>query len=229
MQGWQSDIWTALPGIVQSFDNAALTCVVQPAIRFKITDPALRTYSSPTMSMDPSGQYAWDQMPLLLDCPVVFPGGGGVTLTFPIRAGDEVLVILASRCIDAWWAQGGIQNQAMMRMHDLSDGFVLPAVRSQPNKFTASTSNAQLRTDDGTVSVSLNPTTHAIAVATTGAATVSAGSATVTAATIQLTGNVTVTGNLSVSGTMTNNGTNIGKTHQHSGVTAGGSNTGAPI
>lgn len=239
LQGLQSDVWTALPGIIQSFDPVAMTCQVQPAIRFRISDPALNTYASDTLQRDPGGQFAWDQMPLLLDCPVVFPGGGGVTLTFPIAVGDEVLVVFASRCIDAWWQQGGIQNQAAFRMHDLSDGFVIPQVRSQPRKFTVSTGAAQLRTDDGTVVIELNPTTHAVNITTTGAVAVSSGgNSSVTAG-----GNATVT----ASGTATvqaasiilkNAGSALKKlvnetfitffnSHVHSNGN-GGANTGAP-
>lgn len=167
LQGWQADMWTATPAIVASFNEVEMTCVVQPTTRFKISRPALDTYKSETMLKDPSGEYAWDQMPLLLDCPVVFPCGGGVTLTFPIKQGDEVLIVLASRCIDAWWQQGGIQNQAVLRMHDLSDGFVLPGVRSLPRVIpNVNTTTAQFRTDDGQTFVEVNPVNHNVRVIT---------------------------------------------------------------
>ena len=218
LQGWQTDIWTIIPGIVQSFDAVARTCTIQPSIRFRINDPALRSYKSATMIKDPSGQYAWDQLPLLLDCPVVFPGGGGVTLTFPIKVGDEVLVAFSSRCIDAWWKHGGIQNQAMVRMHDLSDGFVIPDIRSQPRNFTINTNEAQLRTDDGTVSIGINPTTNKLNI-------VSGAEVDVTAPLIKLTGNVQIVGNLTVSGTMLDAGVNVGSTHVHP---VGAGTTGAP-
>jgi len=221
LNGWQADIWTAIPGIVQAFDPVKQTCEVQPTIRFKITDPALQTYKSPTLVMDPSGQFAWEQMPKLLDCPVVFPGGGGVTLTFPLAVGDEVLVVIASRCIDGWWQQGGIQNQALARMHDLSDGFVIPQVRSQKRIFTVSTNGAQLRTDDGAVAVELNPTTKAVKVTTTG-------DAEVTAANIKLNGAVTINGSLNVTGSTTLGGIVFG-THKHTGVQTGGGVSGGPI
>lgn len=231
LQGAQADIWTAIPGIVRSFNAQAMTCEVQPAIRFRITDPALNTYSSPTKTMDPSGQFAWDKMPLLLDCPVVFPGGGGVTITFPIAAGDEVLVVFASRCIDAWWQQGGIQNQAAVRMHDLSDGFVIPQVRSQPRRFTVSTSTAQLRSDDGSVLVELNPAAKTLHMVAPNGATIDA--------------NTTINGTLHVTGAITCDSTitaptvvgttdvtfagKSGANHVHSGVQSGSSNTGAPV
>ena len=116
-QGLQAGLWTALPGIVTKFDPAKMTCEVQPAIKGYVRGP--------------KGDASWVKMPLLVDCPVVFPGAGGFTLTFPIKAGDEVLVIFAARCIDSWWQSGGIQVQAELRLHDLSDGFVIPGPRSQ--------------------------------------------------------------------------------------------------
>lgn len=233
LQGERADIWTALPGIVQSFNPTAMTCSVQPALRFRIGMPALNSYSSPTMTMDPSGQFAWDQMPLLTDCPVQFPGGGGVTLTFPIQAGDEALIILASRCIDAWWAYGGIQNQNAMRMHDLSDGFIIPQVRSQPRTFAVSTTCAQLRNDAGTSFIQLNATTGEIDVTTTAAATI-------TASTLTINGNVTVNGTITGSSSITVpdlvvsasamvQGKNIGPAHVHSGVQSGINDSGGVV
>jgi phage baseplate assembly protein gpV len=160
---------------------------------------------------------------------VFFPGGGGLTLTFPIKPGDECLVIFASRCIDAWWQQGGIKGQAELRMHDLSDGFIFAGVRSQPRAFVVNTTSAQLRTDDGAAYVEVNPTSKNINVVTPANANITAGGeAKVTAPTIKLVGNVEITGNLNISGTTIGNGVNL-NTHVHTGVQPGGGNTGAPI
>lgn len=118
LEGWQSGIWTALPAIVQSFNPALSTAEVQPSLQ------ALETLVS--------GTQRWVNLPKLVDGPVLFPGGGGYRLTFPLAPGDEVLVVFSSRCIDGWWSQGGIQQQLEFRMHDLSDGFVLPMPMSRP-------------------------------------------------------------------------------------------------
>ncbi|MDP3351805.1 MAG: Gp138 family membrane-puncturing spike protein [Hydrogenophaga sp.] len=214
LEGHQTRIWTALPAIVQTFDPVRMVADVQPTITGIIRNP--------------DGTFGELQLPLLGDCPVVFPGGGGVTLTFPINPGDEVLVVFASRCIDAWWQLGGVQGQAEQRMHDLSDGFVLPQVRSQPRRFTVSTAAAQLRTDDGAVLIELNPDTQGVRVVTPGSAEVQAGgSIELQAPTIRLLGNVEHTG------TFVSNGKNIGSTHTHAGSptapTGPVSNTGTPV
>lgn len=137
MHGNQAKLWTAMPGIVESFDADKMTCVVQPAIKgvFSMSDGS--TYEV--------------TMPLLLDCPVHFVGGGGFSLTFPVTSGDECLVVFASRCIDAWWQSGGVQSQAELRMHDLSDGFAIVGFHSQPRAFGVSTANVQLVADGDVV------------------------------------------------------------------------------
>lgn len=239
-QGNQSGIWTAMPGVIESYDAAKMTVSVRPSIKAQVRNE--------------DGTFEWVALPLLVDCPVIFPSGGGFSLTFPIAAGDECLVIFASRCIDSWWESGGIQIQPDFRMHDLSDGFALLGPRSQPRVLSpsASTSGVEVRNDARTAYVridgSADVTVHTSADVTvnaggdvtvlaggnlnaTAAGNLSAtasGSATVTAPTITLTGNVSVVGNLSVSGTLINDGTNIGKTHKHTGGTLSGGLTGVP-
>ena len=145
LDGRQAEMWTALPGIVQSFDPAAMTVSVQPAVAGRISDEA--------------GKAASVDLPILPDVPVVFPGGGGFALTFPVAAGDECLVVFASRCIDAWWQSGGVGEPMEPRMHDLSDGFALVGVRSQPHRLSPAvhTGNTQLRADDGSAYVEITP------------------------------------------------------------------------
>jgi hypothetical protein len=151
-----SRLWVCMPGIVQSFNPAKRTCVVQPSTKAQIQSE--------------DGSYAWVQMPLLVDCPVLFPGGGDVVLTFPLKLGDEVLVHFGDRCIDAWWQNGGIQNQAELRMHDLSDGFAMPGPSSLPRVETGiDPTRATLRSRDGLAYVSLDPVAHIIDIIAPGA------------------------------------------------------------
>lgn len=139
----QAQMWTALPGIVKAVDLAKQTCSVQPAIRGSVTDKEGKT--SPC------------DLPLLVDVPIVFPRAGGFALTFPVQEGDECLVVFASRCIDAWWQNSGVQEPAEWRMHDLSDGFAILAPTSQPRKLDGVLSDAvHLRTDDGQAFVKID-------------------------------------------------------------------------
>lgn len=144
-EGHQARIWTALPGIVQSFDPAAMTVSVQPAVQGGVRDE--------------NGKSKNVQMPLLVDVPVVFPCGGGFSLTYPIREGDEALVVFSSRCIDGWWQGGETAPPPDSRMHDLSDGMAIIGPRSQAKKLNPAVDveNVQLRTDDGQAGLTIKP------------------------------------------------------------------------
>ena len=189
-------IWTALPGIVQSVNWSEMTCSVQPAIQSQVQNE--------------DGTISSVNLPLLIHVPIVFPSAGGFTITMPLKSNDEVLVVIASRCIDSWWQLGGIGVQAEMRMHDLSDGFAIPGPKSVPAVIpNISTTNMQIRNNAGTAYIELT-----------------AGGQ------INLVGNVQVTGTLSASGEITATTGAIPiplSTHLHPGVTSGGSDTGAPI
>ena len=153
--GREAMLWTALPGIILSFDAAALTCEVQPAIQGK--------------KRDEDGSITLVNLPILLDCPVVVPHAGGCSLTFPLKAGDECLVVFSCRAIDLWWQSGGVQPPAETRMHDLSDGFVIPGPYSQPKAITqVSETCVELRSDDHQSLIAIDPGTHEVQVKTAG-------------------------------------------------------------
>jgi len=140
--GERANLWTALPGIIQSFDPVTQTCTIQPAIKALLTSPA--------------GVRSWVQLPLLVDCPVHFPEGGGYSLTFPVALGDEALVVFSSRSIDAWWASGNVDIQSPLRMHDLSDGMVFVGFSSKPKVISGiSTNSVQLRSNAGTTFIDM--------------------------------------------------------------------------
>ncbi|TNH44717.1 phage baseplate assembly protein V [Photorhabdus luminescens] len=225
-------LYVSLPCIIQSFDADAITVTAQPAIRWKIRQK--------------DGELESVSLPLLVDVPVIFPRGGGVTLTFPVKAGDECLVVFADRCIDYWWQSGGVQEPVDPRQHNLSDGFAIVGPQSQQQKITnISTNTAQLRSDDGAAYIELDPNNHNITVITPAKlnATVNGGTE-ITSPEIILNGNVTINGNLSQGmgaggGTATMQGpvavnndvTAAGislKNHVHSGVQSGGGKTGKP-
>ena len=100
--------------------------------------------------------------------PVYFPSGGNCTLTFPVKPGDECLVVFASRCIDAWWQSGGVQDQAEMRMHDLSDGFVFVGCARSRVLPSVNTGATELRSDDGSTFLRLDPASQKVKIVAPG-------------------------------------------------------------
>ncbi|MEL6466622.1 MAG: Gp138 family membrane-puncturing spike protein [Pseudomonadota bacterium] len=221
MDGLQSGIWTAMPGIIQSFNASAVTATVQIAIKGVVHTP------------DGKAQFA--NMPLLVDVPVHFPRGGNCTLTFPVAKGDECLVVFAARCIDGWWQSGGVQAPMESRIHDLSDGFAFVGFFSQATKISGiSTSTAQLRSNDGSTYVEVDPTGKIVNV-------VAPGGMNLTTPTVTISGVINVqnvnsaptamsiSGNTNFTGQVSANGHRIDETHRHTGVTTGTGNTGTPL
>lgn len=115
-----NNLRVSMPGIIDSFDAEKQTANIIPAIRKRVAGDNSRVKE--------------EQEPMLLDVPVLFLGGGSSYLTFPVKKGDECLVVFADNNIDAWFQSGGVQNQVYPRRHDLSDAFAIVGFRSQPNK-----------------------------------------------------------------------------------------------
>ncbi|EOU3077105.1 TPA: Gp138 family membrane-puncturing spike protein [Yersinia enterocolitica] len=218
----------AMPGIIQSFDADTVTCTVLPAI--KGNDSGV------------SGDRESADLPLLVDVPVIFPRGGGCTLTFPIKAGDECLLIFSDRCIDFWWQNGGVQEPVDSRQHDLSDAFAIIGPQSQAKKISGiSTSAAQFRSDDGSTYFEINPTTKKIKIVAPGGLDVVTPKAEFSAEVLVnglftflggLVGSAAagvsakITGAIEFIGTLTSNGKTIDDTHTHNEVQPGTGNSG---
>lgn len=148
IEGRLKDLHTCLPGIIASFDPDTQTASVQPAIKRIFTEKGAVN------------------LPLCVDVPVAFPGGGDFFLTFPVKAGDECILMFSERAIDNWHASGGTQTPAEYRLHDLSDGIAIVGLNSQPHKLASlQMTGAELRTrsrstyirlEDGTIFIKGN-------------------------------------------------------------------------
>lgn len=127
-RGEQSKLWTAIPAIVLDVNLERQIITAEGAIKGVLTNKdGSKTYIDP---------------PVFINVPICFPRGGGYAITFPLRAGDEVLLVFSSRCIDGWWQSGGVQTPPDLRMHDLSDGFAIPGPTSIPNALSGVSSNS---------------------------------------------------------------------------------------
>lgn len=218
-----SQLRVAMPGIVQSFNADAVTCDIQVGIKGE------------------SGGESTN-LSVLTNVPVVFPRGGGVTMTFPIKAGDECLLIFGDRCIDFWHQSGDIQETVDEREHDLSDAFAIIGPQSQAKKISGiSTSTAQFRSDDGSTYFEINPTTKKIKIVAPGGLDVVTPKAEFSAEVLVnglftflggLVGSAAegvsakITGAIEFIGTITSNGKKIDDTHTHKGVQSGNNSSG---
>jgi Phage protein Gp138 N-terminal domain len=198
----------AVPAVVTAFHSDVQTVEAQPLVR-----EAARIKGVPTPK----------SLPLLVDVPVLLPRAGAFTLTFPIVAGDECLVLFSDTCFDAWWANGGQQNQMSQRRHSLSNGFALVGVWNKQRAIPSySTTSVQLRNADGSTRIevagtAVNVQAQTVDVHAYGTATVRSDSVV----------NVTASSSVHIAG---NGSTTIeGKdwlTHKHTGVATGGGTSG---
>jgi len=81
--------------------------------------------------------------PLLTDCPVMFPAGGGAILSFPIKPGDLCLVLFNDRDLDTWFAEGSDSVPNTARAHSLSDGIALVGLGNLARPLPGSTVGLQ--------------------------------------------------------------------------------------
>jgi len=100
-----ANVHTSLPGIIVSYDPSTNKAQVQPALNKNFT----------------SGEMP---MPILQNVPIVFPKN----ITFPINAGDYVLLIFSERSLDLWKSVGGQVTPTDPRKFDLSDAIAIPGL-----------------------------------------------------------------------------------------------------
>lgn len=159
------NIRVSIPAIVQSFDRVAGTITAIIAIndsqQMNVNgDGVARTSSS--VPGGPIDVRVVSVVPgvILTDIPIQMAGGGGWTLTFPIKPGDECILIFQDADIDSWFQSGGLANEPITpRRHNLSDAIAVFGVRSSPRVLSNySGTSTQLRNDARTVVIDLAAT-----------------------------------------------------------------------
>ena len=149
-----------MPGIIQGIntdDSGAVWSVdVLPAIGL------LTSQDGRTISKLP--------LPVINNCPLVLPYAPtlGFSITVPIKAGDDCVIMCADRSIDDWQLEGGQQypiEPTMPRSRELTDAICIPcplnAKTAIPNY---SESALELRNGDGTTKISLTDDTITLTV-----------------------------------------------------------------
>lgn len=118
-----ADVNVAIPARVESYDPTTQRCSAQPLIR--------RAYR------DEAGERVGDasaRLPVINDVPVVFPGAGSYSITWPVAKGDTVLLIFSQASIDKWLSGGGGSGGGDIdplddRRHSLNDAIAIPGLR----------------------------------------------------------------------------------------------------
>lgn len=114
VQEFTDGVHTAVPGTVTAFDPA----------RCEASVTLIGQYSKPDGSKIP--------YPAAAHVPVVFPqvSNRQITIAFPVKPGDGVLVVIAEQALEAWRA-GGESNLDLK--HDLTNAIAIPGLFRTPN------------------------------------------------------------------------------------------------
>jgi hypothetical protein len=112
-----------LPGKVLDYDSGSQTATVMPLLKSPVLDRYgfVQTISKPPIS----------------HVPVVFPGGGGFRLTFPIQANDTVSLIFSDQSLDVWKSYGGEVDPIDLRIHDIGDCVAFPGLHPDNAAWTS--------------------------------------------------------------------------------------------
>lgn len=136
-----TDVHTALPGFIVEFDPLTQLATVQVGVK------RVPRKDSATQDVTPFA------VPPIQLVPVVFQRGGGFCLTFPVKPGDECLLIFSERETVQWKNNGGIATPTETRKHDYTDAIAIVGLASSKNTITNFNPNAvELRSDNGAVS-----------------------------------------------------------------------------
>ncbi len=134
------NVHTCMPGQVTSFDRDTQTCSVQPCLqrKFKNNDP--------------------QDLPVIENVPVVYPGSGDLWVVFDIAVDSYVLLVFSERAIADWMEQGDTVDPKRRRKFNLSDAVAIPGILPGPVQFSGSVQADEIgpRTDDGTKKAVLN-------------------------------------------------------------------------
>lgn len=159
-----SKIYCALPAIIESVNYTNQTLEAKPVTIMK--------------SNDIHGVQSDVSMPLLVDVPFQCYKGNNYSVTVPVHAGDECLIIFTDVDFSAWFQNGGFNYAEHGFIHSYSNAMAIVGFSSEVNAIPNYNPNAiEIRNSDGSEKISL-----------------SSGNITLKSATITLDGETTIQG-----------------------------------
>ena len=227
------DIHTCVPGIVEAYSQGEKRLQVRPAIRLVKSDGT-------SLSRPP-----------IIDVPVVWPSGGGISLVFPLGVGETVLLCFSERGIGEFKKIFGESLPDMVGLFSETDaiaiagfgGLSINPATSQGGSFQDDEGRNYVFVERGRVKIHSTrkveiqadseveitaPLTEVRGPAVIRGDVAIYGDVNVFGDDEGGIGNLTIRANTRIQGTLENNGTNVGSNHRHGGVDRGGGITDGP-
>ncbi len=102
------DLYTCMPGIVESYDAETRRAVVKGTLRVVTT------------------KKEEIEREAIHNVPVVFPSGGGFAMTFPLEQGDPVLLVYSQRGLTNWKKSLDVATPDMFGFLSEKDAIAIP-------------------------------------------------------------------------------------------------------
>lgn len=149
------DLHTCLPAKIITIDYAQQKATVQPLIKERNRDAK-------------ANDKGLQDMPVIQGVPVVFPSANTGILTFPIKAGDIVLVVFAERSVDNFVFSDGTKpvDPDDFRKHNYTDAFCIAGLYPFKKALGIHQTDAVLRMNCGSAnecSIALKPSGEIVA------------------------------------------------------------------
>ena len=145
IENFLSEIHTSFPAQVLKYDSTKQSVDVQPCIQKKLTDDSVLP------------------LPIIHNVPIIFPSSGGALLSFPVEAGDTVLVQCCERSIDLWLSSDGGQiDPEDTRKFNLSDAIAIPGLYPFSKNLKPAENELCLKYKDGKFSINSDSTLNLI-------------------------------------------------------------------
>jgi hypothetical protein len=141
------DVHTSIPGVVQSYDSATQTAVIELQIRRAIEG---------NEDDDEEGEIFYEDLPVLLNVPVVFPRTKKFMITFPIEPEDTGDVIVSEVPIGQWRAVDGTANPDSLGRLDLSGAKFYPGLSKDADAIGDDVSAEMVVGEIGGIQVRIN-------------------------------------------------------------------------
>lgn len=102
--------------------------------------------------LDPEGNYRSFVFPIIKEVPVIYPGGGGFVIKFPLKVDDIVYLTFAERSMDDWLLAPTSSPvlPSDRRKFDINDAVCIPGLRQFTDNLKITDNSIVIGLEDGT-------------------------------------------------------------------------------